>query len=110
MLPAEKVLMALVLFGGYLWLRSRARAMNQETQRGKIVIGVFGILTALLIGEKAFFDHWHFGLYTDLLLRVVLAVASFAIVGRFFLKPAPPEAEGIDAAPSGSARQDPQNP
>jgi hypothetical protein len=110
MLPAEKALMALVLFGGYLWLRSRARGMNLETQRGKVVVGVFGILTALLIGEKAIFDHWHFGLYTDLLLRVVLAVASFAVVGLFFLKPGPPVAEGTGEAPPAPATQDPQRP
>jgi hypothetical protein len=96
MLPAEKVLMALILFGGYFWLRARARRMNLESQRGRVVIGVFGVLTGLLIGEKAFFDHWHFGTYTDLLLRVAMALASFAFVGFVFLKPGTPEAEGSE--------------
>jgi hypothetical protein len=105
MQPAEKVLMGLILFGGYFWLRARARGMNLETQRGRIVIGVFGVLTALLIGEKAFFDHWHFGTYTDLALRVALAAGSFAFVGLVFLKPSPPEAESAGDA-SGTAAGD----
>jgi hypothetical protein len=108
MLPAEKVLMALILFGGYFWLRARARRMDLDRQRGKVVIGVFVVLTGLLIGEKAFFDHWHFGMYTDLMLRVVLAAASFALVGFVFLKPGPPAADAIGEAPQGSAPKDPQ--
>ena len=90
---AEKILMALILFGGFFWLRARARGMNLETQRGRVVFGVFGVLTALLVGEKALFEHWHFGTYTDLLLKAGLALASFAIVGIFFLKPGPPESD-----------------
>jgi len=96
---AEKVVMALILFGGYYWLRHRARGMNLESQRGKVIFGVFGVLTAMLIGEKALFEHWHFGTYTDLLLKVALAAASFAIVGLVFLKPGPPEAESAEDAP-----------
>jgi hypothetical protein len=97
MLPAEKVLMAVLLFGGYFWLRARARALNLANQQGKVVVGVFVVLTGLLMGEKAFFDHWHFGLYTDLLLRVAMAAASFAFVGLVFLKPGKAGAEEEDA-------------
>jgi len=96
----EKIVMALILFGGFFWLRARARGMNLETQRGKVVFGVFVVLTALLVGEKNLFEHWNFGIYTDLLLKAVLAFASFAVVGIFFLKPGPPEAEaGEEPAP-----------
>lgn len=102
MLPAEKVLMAVLLFGGYFWLRARARAMNLANQQGKVVVGVFVILTGLLMGEKAFFDHWHFGLYTDLLLRVAMAAASFAFVGLVFLKPGKPDAEAAGEGPQGA--------
>ncbi len=100
--------MAVILFGGYFWLRARARGMNFETQRGRVVIGVFGVLTGLLIGEKAFFDHWHFGLYTDMLLRVVLAAGSFAFVGLVFLKPVKPGSEASGEEPAGAAAQDPK--
>ena len=88
--------MALILFGGFFWLRARARGMNLESQRGKVVFGVFVVLAALLVGEKSLFEHWHFGTYTDLLLKAVLAFASFAVVGLFFLKPGPPEAEAAE--------------
>lgn len=97
---AEKVVMALILFGGYYWLRHRARGMNLESQRGKVIFGVFGVLTAMLIGEKALFEHWHFGPYTDLLLKVALAAVSFAVVGLFFLKPGPPGTEPAEDARS----------
>jgi hypothetical protein len=96
MVLAEKIVMALILFGGYFWLRERARGMNLESQRGKVIFGVFGVLTAMLIGEKALFDHWHFGTYTDLFLKVALAAASFAVVGLFFLKPGPAEAGAVE--------------
>lgn len=92
----EKIVMALILFGGYFWLRERARGMNLESQRGKVVIGVFGVLTALLFGEKALFEHWHFGTYTDLLLKGGSAAVTFIAVGLLFLKPAPPEAEAAE--------------
>ena len=91
MVPAEKIVMALILFAGFFWLRARARGMSLESQRGRVIFGIFGVLTALLIGEKAVFDHWHFGAYTDLFLKVLLAAASFAVVGLLFLKPSPPE-------------------
>jgi hypothetical protein len=93
----EKIVMALILFGGYFWLRERARGMNLENQQGKVVIGVFGVLTALLFGEKALLEHWHFGTYTDLLIKGVAAAATFIAVGLLFLKPAPPEAEASES-------------
>jgi hypothetical protein len=96
----EKILMALILFGGFFWLRSRARGMNLESQRGRVVFGVFIVLTAALIGEKNFFEHWHFGTYTDLLLKAAMAFASFAVVGFFFMKPAPPEGDAAEEKPS----------
>jgi hypothetical protein len=96
---AEKIVMALILFGGFYWLRHRARGMNLESQRGRVIFGVFGVLTGMLIGEKTLFEHWHFGPYTDLLLKVALAAASFAVVGFFFLKPGPPEPEPAEDLP-----------
>jgi hypothetical protein len=108
MVLTEKIVMALILFGGFFWLRARARRMNLENRPGRVIFGVFGVLTALLIGEKAFFDHWHFGAYTDLLLKVALAGGSFALVGLYFLKPGGPEPEttGENAA-EGSGPTDP---
>ena len=94
--------MAACLFAGFLWLRGRARSLDLTHQRGKTVFGVFGVLTALLIGEKYVFDTWQFGPYTSLLLRLGLAIATFAAVGFLFLKPGPPgqaPEEGESAPP-----------
>jgi hypothetical protein len=81
------------LFGGFFWLRARARSINLDNQIGKSMIGVFVVLPALLIGEKYLFDHWHFGAYTDLLLKAGLALATFPAIGFLFLKPGAPEPE-----------------
>ena len=89
----EKIVMLVCLFAGFWWIRERARVINLENQMGKTVLGVFVVLTGLLVGEKWVFDHWHFGFYTDLLLRVVSALAAFAAVGFVFLRPRPVENE-----------------
>lgn len=91
--------MAACLFAGFLWLRGRARSLDLTNQRGKTVIGVFGVLTGLLIGEKYVFDTWYFGPYTGLLLKLGLAIATFAAVGFLFLKPGPPVESGESAPP-----------
>ena len=89
----EKLPLAVILIGSLYWLRARARGMNLEGRQGRAIFGVFIILPALLIGEEKFFEHWHFGTYTDLLLKAVLAFAVVVFVGLFFLKPSPPEAD-----------------
>jgi hypothetical protein len=98
MVLLDKIVMVICLFAGFFWLRERARGLNLESQRGRAIFGVFGVLTGLLIGEKYVFERWHFGPYTDLLLKAGFALATFAAVGFFFLKPAPPEAEGAEEA------------
>lgn len=95
MVLVDKIVMAVCLFAGFFWLRERARGLNLENARGKAVFGVFGVLTGLLIGEKYIFERWHFGAYTDLLLKAGFALATFAAVGLLFLKPGP-DAEGAE--------------
>jgi hypothetical protein len=99
---SEKIVMGLLLFAGYWWLRARARSMNLEGSPGRVIVGVFGVLTALLMGEKALFDHYSFGPYTDLFLKAALAALSFAAIGFLFLRPSPPGADdGEGASPPG---------
>jgi hypothetical protein len=89
MVLADKIVMILCLFTGFLWLRKRARASNPEKAMGKTILGVFVILPAILIGMNHLFERWHFGPYTDLLIKVVLLIVTFAAIGFVFLKPAP---------------------
>ena len=101
---AEKILMLVCLFGGFWWIRERARILNLENRMGRTMLGVFVVLPALLIGEKYIFDHWHFGAYTDLLLKAGAALATFAAVGFLFLRQgnAAEEQGEIDSKDSGS--------
>lgn len=86
MAEAEKIIMAICAFSGFLWLRHRARRADLENQMGRSVIGVFVILPAVLIGEDYAFAHIHFGAYTDLLLKVLVAGAAFPLIGHAFIR------------------------
>lgn len=102
----DKILTLLCLFGGFYWLRARARAVNLENRIGNAVIGVFVLLPAILFGEKYLFDTFHFGPYTDLLFKAVLLAAPFPVIGLVFLKPE----TGADAEASAAATADPAEP
>jgi hypothetical protein len=94
----DKIVTLICLFGGFYWLRARARSINLENRIGPVVLGIFVLLPAVLFGEKYLFDNYHFGAYTDLLVKAALLVATFPIIGLIFLKPgseaADPEAAG----------------
>ncbi len=109
---ADKIIMFLCLFSGFFWLHGRARKMNLETQIDRAVIGVFVLLPAILIGDKYFFEHWHFGPYTDLLLKVLVAAAAFLSIGHGCIRTGEPEsmegpAEAGGAESCGSDSHDP---
>jgi hypothetical protein len=96
---ADKIVTLICLFGGFYWLRARARSINLENRIGPVVLGVFVLLPAALFGEKWLFDHYHFGAYTDLLIKAAILVATFPVIGFVFLKPG---AEEPDADASGA--------
>lgn len=92
MAAAEKIIMAICMFSGFLWLRHRARGADLESQMGRSLVGVFVLLPAILIGEDYLFAHVHFGAYTDLLLKVLVAGAAFPLIGHAFIRTAPEQA------------------
>ncbi|MDQ3002457.1 MAG: hypothetical protein M3Y08_14510 [Fibrobacterota bacterium] len=67
----------------------------------KTIFGVFLLLPAVLIGMNQLFEHWQFGPYVDLLIKVVLLVITFSLIGFVFLKPVPTgsDQDDIPAAP-----------
>ena len=89
MVLADKIVMIICLFVGFLWLRKRARASYPEKSMGKTILGVFVLLPATLIGMNLLFERWQFSPYTDLLIKVIVLVATFTGIGYLFLKPAP---------------------
>src|SRR5687768_10577815 len=83
---AEKVVLIVSIFGGFLWLRARARSINPERQAGRVMVGIFLVLPALLVAESKAFERIHFGPLTDLLLKTLVVCATIAAVGFGFLR------------------------
>jgi hypothetical protein len=110
MIIADKIVTLLCLLGGFLWLRERARSISLDNQMGRAVIGVFVILPAVLFGEKYLFEHYHFGIYTDLLIKAFLLLIPFPLIGFLLLKKGSSEPETAPAnAPSGEPPDGPQS-
>lgn len=93
MSTAEKVVIILCVFGGFLWLRARARSVNPERQKGMVLVGIFMVLPALLVGESHLFERLPYGPWTNLLLKASLLASTFAAVGFGFLRP-PKDSQG----------------
>lgn len=82
----EKIVLVICLLGGFLWIRNRSRSIDLENQMMRSILGVFIFLPGALIGEKYLFELFHFGLYTDILIKVVAILVTFLIVGFGFLR------------------------
>ena len=82
----EKIVLLICLFGGFFWLRKRSRSVNLESQMTKALLGVFVLLPASLIGEKYVFEMFHFGTYTDILIKAAAILATFLAIGFGFLR------------------------
>ena len=87
MSTVDKVVMILCIFGGFLWLRARARAVHAERRQGMALVGLFMVLPALLIAESRVFERLSYGPATNALLKAAILVATFAAVGYGFLRP-----------------------
>jgi hypothetical protein len=85
----ERVVLIVCLIGGFLWLRGRARRMNLERRQVTVVVGVFLVLPALLLAEKALFERLSWGPWINAPVMGACLIATFAAVGYGFLRPDP---------------------
>jgi len=83
----EKIAIAVCLFTGFLWVRHRSRTAGHEGRAGRTIIGVFGLLPALIIGELYLFDQYRIGPWIDPVIKVAMLAATFAAVGFGFIRP-----------------------
>jgi hypothetical protein len=90
----DRAVLIVCLFGGFLWLRNRARRFDLGKRQNIVVFGIFLLLPAVLVGEKQLFDLLHFGKYTNLLIIAASLTATFAAIGYGFLRPTPADREG----------------
>jgi hypothetical protein len=96
MSTADKVVMIVCIFGGFLWLRTRARTVHAERRQGPVMLGIFLVLPALLILESRLFAKLSYGPATNVLIKAAVLVSTFAAVGFGFLRPAPAGARDSD--------------
>lgn len=109
MSTADKVVMILCIFGGFLWLRIRARAVHAERSQGPVVLGIFLVLPVLLILESRLFAKLPYGPATNALIKAAVLLSTFAAVGFGFLRPSPGGSPGSAPGeePPGADRRDP---
>jgi membrane-anchored protein YejM (alkaline phosphatase superfamily) len=106
---AEKIILLICLFSGFFWLRQRARHADLERQISRSLIGVFVLLPAILVGEQYLFEQVHFGAYTDLLLKVMVACAAFPIIGYGFIRIGDPDESLESAGDPGESKTPPES-
>ncbi len=89
---SERWVIGAVLLFGFLWMRTKSRAL--PAGRGRTALyGIFWVLTPLLLGEKWVFDRLPFGAYSNLLIELLCLGLSFFAVHRIFLRPGGSEEE-----------------
>lgn len=82
---AERVILIVCLFGGFLWLRSRARSMDLSGRKEWVMGGLL-LLIGLLLAEKWLFEKLPQGTVLTLAIKAAALAATFAAIGYGFLR------------------------
>ncbi len=96
-MEVERILIALLLVAGFIWLRGRIRSLNDE-RRPRALYGSFVLLAAGLIAGKWLFGRLPFGGWGSLLVELGGLVALFAVTAAIFT----PFGRGRSGGPSSS--------
>jgi hypothetical protein len=99
----ERVVLIVCLIGGFLWLRGRSRRMNLESRQVTVVVGIFLVLPALLLAEKALFEKLPWGPWVNAPIMGISLIATFAGVGFGFLRPSGTDGEPPGHGPAGES-------
>lgn len=88
----ERWTIGITILIGFLWIRSRIRAVRNNHERSrKALYGIFFVMAPLLLIGKQGFDMLPFGRYTNLLIELGVLALVFGVTGFVFLRP------GLDA-------------
>jgi len=86
----ERYTVGLALLIGFLWIRSRVRALRGDENRSrKAIYGIFLMLAPLLLIGKWAFDRLPFGPYTNFLIELLSLLLVFGLTGFLFLRKGP---------------------
>jgi hypothetical protein len=80
----ERILVGVLLLAGFLWLRVRARRL-EDAARGRALRGTILFLAPVLIGGKWAFEKLPYGLYENLALEMIGLAAVIAVAGYVFM-------------------------
>jgi hypothetical protein len=83
----EKLIIAVVLFAGFTYVRKRARRANPEAQVQPILLGIFVVIPALLLLEAKVLPQLRLEPTSALALKLALLGITFFAVGRWIIKP-----------------------
>jgi hypothetical protein len=83
----EKLIIAVVLFAGFTYVRKRARRANPEAQVQPILLGIFVVIPALLLLEAKVLPYLRLDATLALVLKLALLGLTFYAVGRWIIKP-----------------------
>jgi hypothetical protein len=82
----ERILVGLLLVAGFLWLRHRARKIDESARGRALLATAFFLVPALAIG-KWLFEKLPYGLYENLAIELGGLAAVIAVAGLVFMKP-----------------------
>jgi hypothetical protein len=86
----DRWLLGAVLLAGFLWIRSRARALRSDEERSrKALHGVFFLLAPLLLLGKPAFDALPFERPVNFLIESLSLALAFGLTGFLFLRKKP---------------------
>ena len=82
----ERVIVGLVLFAGFLWLRRRAKRLD-DASRAQALVRTLLFLAPALIGAKWLFDRLPFDRWSNLAVQAAGLAALLVAAGLAFMRP-----------------------
>lgn len=83
----ERWIVGIEILLGFLWIRSRARALRGDEERSrKALYSIFFVLAPLLLIGKQGFDRLPFERYVNLAIETLALALIFGVTGFVFLR------------------------
>lgn len=85
-MQTDRVYVGLLLLAGFLWLRVRARALD-DAGRSRAFKGILLFLIPMLLGGRWAFDRLAFGRWQNLAIELASLAVVIAFAGFVFMVP-----------------------
>ena len=91
-MPIDRILVGVLLLAGFLWLRLRARALD-DAGRGRAYKGIVLFLAPVLLGGRWAFDKLPFGQWQNFAVEAGTLAAAILFAGLVFMprRTSPPD-------------------